>query len=96
MSKGTSPKKYTAEFKLNTVLEGYATGNFSETAGKHGIHMTQLNNWKRQLLEHGKAAFASNTARKTDDQRKIEQLEKTLGRLAFENYILKKTEELLS
>ena len=96
MSKGKSLKKYTGEFKLNVVLEAYASGNFSETAGRHGVHMTQLNNWKRQLLDQGKAAFASNTDRKSDEQRKIEQLEKALGRMAFENDILKKTEELLS
>lgn len=90
------PKQYTPEFKLNVVLEGYASGNMSETAARHGVHMTQINNWKRQLLQNGGKAFLSKTQSKTDEQRKIEQLEKTLGRLAFENDILKKTEELLN
>ncbi len=94
--KGKSPKKYTPSFKLNVVLEGYASGNFSQTSVEHGVHMTQLNKWKKQLLTQGHLAFGSNTALKTDEQRKIEQLEKSLGRMAFENDILKKTEQLLN
>ena len=96
MGKKETRAKFTPEFKLNAVLEGYASGNFSSTAARHGFHMTQINNWKKQLLSQGSVAFQTYSVRKTDDQRKIEELEKALGRLAFENTILKKTEELLS
>lgn len=96
MSKKKHPKKFSPEFKLNVVLEGYASGNFSETAGRHGIHMTQMNNWKRQLVSEGSIIFEKKRNRQSEDQRMIEALQKTLGRLAFENDILKKTDALLN
>ncbi len=94
--KGKSPKKYPPEFKLNLVLEAFAKGNFSTTAAEHGVHITQINKWKKQLMTQGHLAFESDTAKKTDEERKIDQLEKALGRMAFENTILKKTEQLLN
>ena len=96
MTKEKSPRKFTSGFKLNLVLEAYASGSFSETAAKHGIHITQINNWKRHLLTQGYVAFETKNNKKSEEQRKIDQLEKALGRLALENTILKKTEELLS
>lgn len=90
------PKQFSAEFKLSVVLEGYATGNFSEVAAKHGVHMTQMANWKKQLLANGSAIFKRKKDRMSDTDRRIDQLEKTCGRLAIENDILKKTAEYLS
>lgn len=89
-------KKYTGEFKLQVVIESYAGGNASETAVKHGIHLTQLNNWRKQLLSQGSEIFKKGNGLKSEAQRKIEQMEKTIGRLALQNDIFKKTEELLS
>jgi transposase-like protein len=89
-------KKYTAEFKLQIVIESYATGSVSETAAKHGVHVTQLNNWRRQHLAQGATLFTKGRGGKSDEQRKIDQMEKTIGRLALQNDILKKTAELLS
>ena len=80
---------------LNIVLEGYATGNFSEVAAKHGVHMTQMTNWKKQLLAHGSDIFKRKNDLKSDSERRIDQLEKTCGRLAIENDILKKTAQYL-
>ena len=96
MSKGKTKKRFTNEFKLNIVLEGYASGNFSSTAARHGVHISQINRWKQQLLEKGSLTYASGNAAKSDWEIKIEQMEKTIGRLALENDILKKTRELLS
>jgi len=49
MNTGKKQRKFTPEFKLNAVLESYATGNASATAARHNLHITQLNNWKKQL-----------------------------------------------
>jgi len=91
-----SPKQFSPEFKLSVVLEGYASGNFSEVAAKHGVHMTQVANWKKQLLVNGSDIFKRRNDQKSDAERRIDQLEKTCGRLAIENDILKKTAEYLS
>jgi len=95
MAKRKSPRTHSAEFKLNVVLEAYANGNFSDTAARHGIHITQINNWKRQLLTRGKEIFEYGQASRSTEQRKIDQMERTIGRLALQNDILKKTQELL-
>jgi transposase len=95
MVKGKPQQKFSAEFKLNAVLESYATGNISETAARHGVHITQLTNWRKQLLTDGAGIFKRGASGKTEEQRKIEAMEKTIGRLAFQNDILKKTAELL-
>ena len=55
MSKAKTKKKFTDEFKLNVVLEGYATGNFSQVSARHGVHMSQIARWKQQLLQSSKA-----------------------------------------
>jgi transposase-like protein len=57
MAKRKNPRTHSAEFKLNVVLETDAKGNFSDTAARYGIHITQINNWKRQLLTRGKETF---------------------------------------
>ena len=95
MSRGKSQKKFEPGFKLNVVLESYINGNMSATAAKHGVHVTQLNNWRKQLLIMGAEIFKRGATGKTEDQRTIEQMERTIGKLVFQNDLLKKTEELL-
>jgi len=96
MRKGKPKKKFTNEFKLNTVLEGYARGNFSDVAARHGVHMSQIARWKQQLLTKGSMVYESRKSGiQSEIQLKMEQMEKTIGRLALENDILKKTQELL-
>lgn len=89
------PRKFSPEFKLNVVLESYARGNVSATAERNGIHVTQLNSWRKQLLQQGVKAFLPENKRKPEQERKIEELEKIIGRLTIQNEILKKTQELL-
>lgn len=89
-------RKFSPEFKLNVVLEGYATGNWSATAERHNLHITQVRVWKKQLLKDGARTFLPKRKRMTGEQRKIEQLEKIIGRVTVENELLKKTQELLA
>jgi len=89
-------RKFSPEFKLNVVLESYAGGNISATANRHSLHITQIRNWRKQLLSQGTKAFMPMRKRMTADQRKVEQLEKIIGRLTIQNELLKKTQELLS
>ena len=96
MRKGQTKKRFSSEFKLNAILEGYATGNFSQVAARNNVHMSQINRWKQQLLGSGDMVFGSPRSTRTEEQIKIDQMEKTIGRLALENDILKKTRELLN
>lgn len=94
---GTSKqRKFKPEFKLNVVLESYATGSIATAAERNGIHVSQLNCWRKQLIREGAKTFIPKTRDKSAYQRKLDQLEKIIGRLTIENEILKKTQELLT
>lgn len=96
MTQHKKQRKFSPEFKLNVVLESYASGNASATADRHSIHITQLNNWKKTLLTQGAKAFSPKRRGRSAEQKKLEEYEKIIGRLTVQNELLKKTQELLS
>lgn len=93
---GKSPRKFSPEFKFNVVLESFITGNSAATASRHGIHITQLNAWKRLLKSKGADMFNLKNDKDYRYQQTVDQLEKIIGRITIENEILKKTQEMIS
>jgi transposase-like protein len=89
-------RKFTPQFKFNLTLESFVTGNASATASRHGVHITQLNIWRKQLKTRGPGIYEPARSRKNEHQRELDQLEKIVGRLAIENEVLKKTQEMLA
>ncbi len=54
-----SRKSFTAAFKSKVAIEaikGHRT--ISELATEFGVHTTQINTWKKQLLENSTQAFS--------------------------------------
>lgn len=92
---GKSPRRFSEDFKFNVVLESFITGDLSATADRHNIHVTLLNNWRKQLKNEGPKLFTFRKGKGTEHQRMIDQLEKIIGRLTIENQILKKTQEMI-
>ena len=92
---GKSPRKFSEDFKFNVVLESFITGNVAETAARHNIHVTLVNNWRKQLKNEGPKLFAFRKGYNNQEHRMIDQLEKIIGRLTIENQILKKTQEMI-
>lgn len=90
-----SPRKFSSEFKFNVVLESFITGNAAETAARHSIHVTQLNAWRRLLKQKGTGVFNLKNDKDDEFRRKVDQLEKIIGRITIENEILKKTQEMI-
>jgi transposase-like protein len=84
--------RYSAQFKFQVALEA-AKGlkTINELASEHGVHPTQVSEWKRQLLEGGSLIFSRDGA---DHQRKHQEREVALyehiGRLKMELEWLKK------
>lgn len=91
-----SPRKFSPEFKFNVVLESFITGNSAACAARHGIHITQLNIWRKLLKHKGVNVFNLKDNKDNDIQKKIDQLEKIIGRITVENEILKKTQEMIN
>jgi transposase-like protein len=81
----------TPEEKWQIVQEGMKSGNVSETCRRHGIAPTRFYRWKEEAEQGAKAALGgrSAAAAETEKDRRIRQLERTLGRKSLETKILK-------
>ncbi|HTS11301.1 MAG TPA: transposase [Candidatus Limnocylindrales bacterium] len=81
----------TPEEKWQIVQEAMKSGNASETCRKHGISPSLLYRWRDEAEEGAKAALGgrSAAAAETEKDRRIRQLERTLGRKSLEIEILK-------
>jgi transposase len=94
-----SRRKHSAEFKTKVVLEMLGgTQTLSEIASKHGIHPTQLTNWKKTFLEKASEIFSDSNSinNKAKVQESLEgDLYKKIGQLQIELDWLKKKPGLL-
>jgi transposase len=81
----------TAEQKLEIVLEGLKSGNISETCRRYEIAANLYYRWKDEALQGATAALGgrSAAAAEGEKERRIRQLERSLGRKALEIEILK-------
>jgi transposase len=81
----------TPEEKWEVVQEGIKSGNVSETCRRHGIAPSLLYRWKDEAEQGAKAALGGKSAAfaETEKDRRIRQLERTLGRKSLEIEILK-------
>lgn len=87
-----SRKKHSTQTKVKVVLEALkGEKTTAEITAKFGIHSTQINNWKKAVLEIIPEAFSNNRKRQEDDQQAlIDELYKQIGQLKVENEFLKK------
>jgi len=85
-------KKHSTQTKVKVVLEvlkGEKTT--AEITAKYGIHATQINNWKKAVLEVIPEAFSNKRKQQDNDQQAlIDELYKQIGQLKVENDFLKK------
>jgi transposase len=85
-------KKHSTQTKVKVVLEvlkGEKT--IAEITAKYGIHATQINNWKKAVLEVIPEAFSNKRKQHDNDQQAlIDELYKQIGQLKVENDFLKK------
>lgn len=90
-------KAFTSEFKAKVAiaaLKGQQTTN--EIAQEFGVHPTQVNTWKKQLLESSSDVFGKGKQkRETDFETERESLYSQIGRLKVEvDWLKKKTGHL--
>jgi len=87
-----SRKKHSTATKVKVVLEvlkGEKTT--AEITAKYGIHATQINNWKKAVLEVIPEAFSTKRKQQENDQQAlVDELYKQIGQLKVENDFLKK------
>jgi transposase-like protein len=86
-------RKFDPETKIAIVLEGLK-GNttVAELCRKYQISETLYYKWRDKFLEGGRKAFLSpESDREKELERRIEELEKIIGRQTVQIEILKKT-----
>jgi transposase-like protein len=88
-----SRTKHSAQTKVKVVLEvlkGEKTT--AELTAKYSIHATQINIWKKAVLDIMPEAFSSKRKQQaTNQQALVDELYKQIGQLKVENDFLKKT-----
>lgn len=89
-------RRFTPEFKAQVVLD-VLTGQLSpaEACRKHALSPNLLSLWKATFLQRAPAAFQADDHR-SDEQARIAELERLVGRLTMEHEILKKASTLLA
>ena len=81
-----------AEEKYAIVMEGIKSGNIAETCRNHQIAATVYYRWKDEAEKAALAALAGKSAAARPDQeqeKRIKQLERALGRSHLQIEILK-------
>ena len=85
-------KSYTKEFKTKVaieVLKGQKTVN--EIASEYGVHVSQINGWKKRLLEAAPEIFSRGRDHEAAAQEaERDRLYRKIGRLQVEVDWLKK------
>jgi transposase-like protein len=90
-------KTFSSEFKAKVAiaaLKGQQTAN--EIAAEFGVHPTQVNAWKKQLLESSSDVFGKGREkREADFEDERDRLYNQIGRLKVEvDWLKKKTGHL--
>jgi len=91
MKKGSSRRKYTAEFKSKVALEALQERmTIPELSSRHGIHPNLIMQWKKKLAEDGFLIFQESRSTKDDRNDLIESLYREIGYLTMDVSLLKK------
>ena len=90
MKKGK--REHSAQFKVKVVLDALRGDEaIGALAARHEIHPTQINKWKRRLLDALPGVFGPEAGRKEQDDSALrDQLFRQIGELQVENSWLKK------
>jgi transposase-like protein len=99
MAKRNQRRTLTAKFKFKVALEALkGLRSINEIAAEHKVAPTQVSAWKKELLDGGDSLFERKNARddeKKEQEKRTEQLERTLGQIVVEReFLVKKCREL--
>jgi len=89
-------RTFTPEFKARIVLEDL-TGlrSAAEICREHRLSPYLLSRWKAELLERAPEIFATKRCR-GDEQERLAELERMVGRLTMELEVSKKASSILT
>ncbi len=81
-------KQYSASFKAKVALAALQESETTaELAARYGLHPTQINQWKRQVLDNMDAVFKRDSA-KGESTQTVDDLHRVIGQLTVERDFL--------
>jgi transposase len=85
-------KKYTAAEKAKIAIEAVKSQmTLAQISSKYGVHATQINVWKKQLMAYLPDAFSEKNKHEAIARNvEVAELYEQIGRLKVENDFLKK------
>jgi putative transposase len=88
----TKRKLHTSGYKFRIALEAVKEKmTINQLASYHGLHPSQVSQWKRQLLDTGEQLFSRKSSKMEREQANQEkELYEQIGRLKMELEWLKK------
>lgn len=90
-------KKFEAGFKAKVALEAFkGEKTLAQISSEYGVNVNPISRWKQELLKGAAELFRNKNIKQDDGQeKKIENLYKSIGELKVENDWLKKKLQLL-
>lgn len=90
-------RTYTAEFKLDMVMEGLrGEKSIAQICRERGIKDTLYYKWRDMFVERASEIFADQRGKgQQEKDKRIAELERMVGKLAMENEVLKKAKNWL-
>lgn len=91
-------RKYSTDFKLDTVMEGIrGEKSIAQICRDRGIKDNQYYKWRDIFLEGAAEVFEDRrNIAKQENETRVAELERMIGKLAIENEILKKAKSWLN
>ncbi|WP_293005143.1 transposase [Nitrosomonas sp.] len=81
--------QYSSEFKAKIALSVIREDEtIPQLAARYGIHPTQINSWKRQLIEQAAELFSRSNSSSKENGQTTDNLHRVIGRLTVERDFL--------
>lgn len=82
-------EQYSPEFKAKLALAALRNeATVAELSSRFEIHPTMINNWKRTLLESAADIFRKGQKSSKENQTKIDELYRQIGKMTVEQHFL--------
>jgi transposase len=80
---------YSSEFKAKLALAAIrGDETVPQLAARYNVHPTQINSWKRQLIDQAAELFSKNSTAANKEQHTTDDLHRVIGQLTVERDFL--------